>query len=90
MRFLRCAGKCAMAHRQPWLKSAFQSEMRTLVFIFSAKSNRIITHNFWSIKMSQYFAVQNRIHVFFQFNMMNGILNPNLQNWKRLCSSITS
>jgi len=33
--------------------------MRTLVFIFSAKSNRIITHNLGSTKMSQYFAVQN-------------------------------
>jgi hypothetical protein len=79
-----------MADGQPWLKSAFQAEMRTLVFIFSAKSNRIITRKLWSTKMSQYFAVQNRNPVFFLFIMMDGILNPILQNWKRLFSSIVT
>jgi hypothetical protein len=79
-----------MAAVGPWLKSAFQAEMRTLVFIFSAQSNRIITNKFWSTKMSQYFAVQNRNHGFFQFYMMDGILYPILQNWKLICSSIVS
>jgi hypothetical protein len=49
-----------MAGRQPRLKSAFQAEMRTLVFIFSAQSNRIITNKFWSTKMSQYFCSAER------------------------------
>jgi hypothetical protein len=65
---------------QPQQKSAFQAEMRTLVFIFSAKSNRIITNKFWSTKMSQYFAVQNPIRLFFELFMKNGILSPNMQN----------
>jgi len=63
-----------MAGWPPWQKSAFQGEMRTLVFIFLAKSNRIITHKFWSIKMSHYFAVQNPKRNIYRFFMMNGIV----------------
>jgi hypothetical protein len=69
-----------MAGGQPWLKSAFQAEMRTLVFIFSAKSNRIITNNLWSTEMSQYFAVQNRNQIILGIFMMNGMFDANLQN----------
>jgi len=79
-----------MAAVEPRWKFAFQAEMRTLVFIFSAQSNRIITNKFWSTKMSQYFAVQNRNGGFFRFYMMDGILYPILQNWKQICSSIVS
>jgi len=77
-----------MADVRPWLKSASQGEMRTLVLIFSAQSNRIITDKFWSTKMSLYFAVQNRNPLIFQFTAMDGILNRNLQNRKMICSSI--
>jgi hypothetical protein len=69
-----------MAAVGPWLKSAFQAEMRTLVFIFSAKSNRIITNNLWSTEMNQYFAVQNRNLPVSRIFMMDGILNGVLQN----------
>jgi hypothetical protein len=69
-----------MAGGQPWLKFAFQAEMRTLVFIFSAKSNRIITNNLWSTEMSLYFAVQNPNGIIFRIFMMNGNLNAVLQN----------
>jgi hypothetical protein len=71
-----------MAGKQRLLMSTFQDEMRTLVFIFSAQSNRIIINKFWSTKMSQYFAVQNRNQPVFRFFMIDGILKPNLQNWK--------
>jgi len=77
-----------MAGSKPWLKSAFQGEMRTLVFIFSAQSNRIITNKFRSTKMSHYFAVQNRKLGFFRFFMMNGSLKSNMRNWKSIFSSI--
>jgi len=73
-----------MAGRQPLLMSTFSDEMRTLVFIFSAQPNRIITNKFWSTKMSQYFAVQNRKQPVFRFFMMDGILDPILRNWKRI------
>jgi hypothetical protein len=62
--------------------------MRTLVFIFSAQSNRITTNKLWSSEMSQYFAVQNRNRQIYPVSMMDGILNGNLRNWKRLCHSI--
>jgi hypothetical protein len=56
------------------------SKMRTLVFIFSVQSNRIITDKFWSTKMSQYFAVQNKNHALSCFCTMNGSLEDRLWN----------
>jgi hypothetical protein len=91
---LRC-GLCdaPAIHDYGWAAMAavrFPAEMRTLVFIFSAKSNRIITNNLWSTEMNQYFAVQNRNLTIFGIFMMDGILNAILQNRKQICSSIVS
>jgi hypothetical protein len=71
---LQGAAERAMAGWPPWQKSAFQGEMRTLVLIFLAKSNRIIPRKFWSTKMSHYFALQNHIAKIQSFFMMNGIV----------------
>jgi hypothetical protein len=60
------------------------SKMRTLVFIFSVQSNRIITGKFWSTKMSQYFAVQNKNNALSCFCTRKGSLEGQLWNSKAL------